>query len=137
VKAIFELQAAGFAFTVQGDKVSYRWTRPTPSDPEKMAPLLAELKAKKEQVREYLMMQPGHCEVCAACGHRDGYGRMSPRRYCFYSAYFKAKTAKPVPIAEAQKTNPKRGEADLRESNPQQLFLTGSDELVPGAGEPT
>jgi hypothetical protein len=113
MKAIFELQAAGFPFTVKGEKVSYRWTRPDSPDPDKVAPLLAELKAKKEQVREYLMMQPGHCEACPACGYWDGYGRMGPGRYCFYSAYFKGKAAKPVPIAEAQKACQKEDEQDL------------------------
>ena len=118
MKAILELQAAGFAFTVKDQKVSYRWTRLAPPDPEKVAPLLAELKAKKKLVREYLMMQPGHCEACAACGHWDGYGwwKMEPGWYCFYSAYFKGKTARPVPIAEARKACQKTNETDSYEN---------------------
>ncbi len=110
MKAILELQAAGFAFTVHGEKVSYRWTRPDPPDPGKVGSLLAELKAKKERVREYLTMQPGRCESCPACGSWDGYGlwRMPPGRYCFYSAYFKGKAARPEPIAAAQKACPKQ-----------------------------
>jgi|WetSurMetagenome_2_1015567.scaffolds.fasta_scaffold382568_2 hypothetical protein len=108
MKAILELQAAGFAFTVQGDKISYRWTRPDPPDSEKVAPLLAELKAKKKQAREYLMMQPGHCASCPACGHWDGYGRwqMESGLYCFYSSYFKGKVARPVPITGAREICP-------------------------------
>ena len=43
------------------------------------------------------------CDSCPACGHWDGYGRMGPGRYCFFSAVFKGKAARPVPIAEAQK----------------------------------
>jgi hypothetical protein len=54
-----------------------------------------------------------NCDSCPACGHWDGYGRMGPGRYCFFSAYFKAKTAKPVPIAEAQKACPKMWFAEI------------------------
>jgi hypothetical protein len=53
------------------------------------------------------------CDSCPACGRWEGYGRMGPGRYCFYSAYFKGKAAKPVPIAEAQKACQKEDEQDL------------------------
>jgi hypothetical protein len=49
------------------------------------------------------------CDSCPACGHWDGYGRMAPGHYCFFSAVFKGKTARPVPIAEAQKACAKTG----------------------------
>lgn len=42
-------------------------------------------------------------QECLACGHWNGSGRMDPGLYCFYSAVFKGKTARPVPIAEARK----------------------------------
>ena len=109
MKAIIELQAAGFAFTVQGDKISYRWTRPDPPDPEKVVPLLTELKEKKWQAREYLMMQPAHCDSCPACCDWSGYGHMRRGRYCFYYAVLKGKSAWPVPIAEAERACPKMG----------------------------
>lgn len=38
---------------------------------------------------------------------------MRSGRYCFYSAYFKAKAAKPVPIAEAQNACQKMGFAEI------------------------
>jgi hypothetical protein len=82
MKAIIALRTVGFAFTVQGSKSLRRWTRPDPPDPEKVAPLLAELRAKK-LVREYLMMQPGHCEACAACGHWDEYGWWKMESFLF------------------------------------------------------
>jgi hypothetical protein len=58
------------------------------------------------------------CDSCPACGHWDGYGwwKMEPGRYCFYSAYFKGKTARPVPIAEARKACQKANETDSYEN---------------------
>jgi len=53
------------------------------------------------------------CDSCPACGQWDGYGRMRPGRYCFFSAMFKGKTARPVPVAEAQKACPKKDDPDL------------------------
>ena len=55
------------------------------------------------------------CDSCPACGHWDGYDRwqLGPGRYCFFSAVFKGKTARPVPIAEAQKACQKVNEPDL------------------------
>jgi len=77
------------------------------------------------------------CETCPACGHWDGYTpwKMRPGLYCFGFAYFKGKAAKPVPITEAQKTNSKKGEAELRGSNAQQLFLNDSEQSF-SAAEP-
>ena len=51
----------------------------------------------------------GECDSCPACGYWDGYEfwNMPPGRYCFYSAYFKGKAARPVPIAEARRVCPK------------------------------
>ena len=51
----------------------------------------------------------GNCDSCLACGYWDGYEfwNMPPGRYCFYSAYFKGKAARPVPIAEARRVCPK------------------------------
>jgi hypothetical protein len=51
----------------------------------------------------------GDCDSCPACGYWDGYEfwSMPPGRYCFYSAYFKGKAARPVPIAEARRVCPK------------------------------
>ena len=51
----------------------------------------------------------GECDSCPACGYWDGYEfwNMPPGRYCFYSAYFKGKAARPVPIAEARWVCPK------------------------------
>lgn len=57
---------------------------------------------------------PG-CDSCPACGYWDGYGRMCPGRYCFFSAVFKGKAARPVPIAEAQKACAKQDDPDLYE----------------------
>jgi hypothetical protein len=109
VNAIVRLQAAGFAFSVQGEKVTYRWTRTEPPDPEQVGPLLVELKANVCQAREFLTMQPGQCHNCPAAGHWDGYSRwrMAPGRYCFYSAIFEGKAARPVLAAWATNACPK------------------------------
>jgi hypothetical protein len=50
------------------------------------------------------------CDSCPACGYWDGYGpvRMAPVQYCFYSAVFKGKPARPVLSIEAEKTCPRR-----------------------------
>jgi hypothetical protein len=55
------------------------------------------------------------CDSCPAWGHWDGYRwwKMEPGRYCFYSAYFKGKAARPVPIAEARKACQKEDDPDL------------------------
>ena len=70
---------------------------------------------EKKLARECLMMQPGHCESCPACGHWDGYGpwKMGPGQYCFYTAYFKGKAARPVPIAEVQNACPQKDDPNL------------------------
>jgi len=49
---------------------------------------------------------------CLACGHWDGYDRFRPGRYCFFTAVFKGKAARPVPIAEAQKVCQKEFNTD-------------------------
>jgi hypothetical protein len=48
------------------------------------------------------------CESCPACGHWDGYGpwQMPAGRYCFHTAYYKGKAARPVPVADAKNICP-------------------------------
>lgn len=111
MKAITELQEAGFSFTVDGEKVSYRWTKQEPPDPEKVFPLLAELKKNKDKARAYLLSRQKDCEACPAAGYWDGYVALgvSPGRYCFYEAYFLGRAAKPVKCANRQRDCPKKG----------------------------
>lgn len=110
MKAIAELIKAGFAFTVQGERIRYQWTRPDPPDPKKVAPLLEAIRADKGRAVEYLRNVPGDCAHCPASGQWDGYGpfRLPPGRYCFHSAVFMGKAARPVLIDEARQACPKQ-----------------------------
>jgi len=100
MKVVEDLQAAGYELIVKEGKVVCRWIREYPPDPQRLAPLVEELRRRKGAVIEYLRSMPGNCESCPAAGHWGGYGLwgMSPGRYCFHSAYFEGKSFHPVTV---------------------------------------
>jgi hypothetical protein len=110
VRLVQELQDAGYSLSLSAGKIVYKWTRPEPPDPERLARLIEELRRQKDLVVEYLRGRPGNCESCPAAGFWDGYVAWGfyPARYCFYAAYFLGKTEKPCKCNEARRECPKK-----------------------------
>jgi hypothetical protein len=112
MKVVDDLRAAGYEVIVKGGKVVCRWIREDPPAPQRLVPLLEELRRRKGPAIEYLRSMPGNCESCPAAGHWDGCGRrgMPPGRYCFHSAYFEGKCDRPAPVDGARSDCPRKKE---------------------------
>jgi len=110
MKVVEDLQAAGYELIVTGGKVVCRWIREYPPDPQRLAPLVEELRRRRGDVIEYLRSMPGNCESCPAAGYWDSYGQwgMPPGRFCFHSAYIEGKSVRPVPVDKARSNCPKK-----------------------------
>lgn len=113
MRLVQELQDAGYSLSLSAGKVVYKWTRPEPPDPDRLACLIEELRRQKDLVVEYLRGQPGNCETCSAAGFWDGYQTWGfySGRYCFHGAYFLGKTEKPRKCDEARRRCPKINKA--------------------------
>lgn len=116
--AIVEIQNLGYKVKLLSGKIKLIWRGQGYPDPEKVSPLLAEIRADKPRAIEFLKRQyanyfgrdPGKCETCLAAGYWDGHG---PDLWCFYEAAFLPKSA------PAQLAKDRRKDCPLKNHLPQ------------------
>jgi hypothetical protein len=76
VIAIQKLSAMGYCFALKGDQVRYEWHGSGDPDPAQVRPLLAQVKANKSEVVDFLS-KPAPREpilTCADCGFHEYQG---------------------------------------------------------------
>jgi hypothetical protein len=64
VIAIQKLSAMGYCFALKGDQVRYEWNGSGDPDPAQVRPLLAQVKANKPEVVDFLRC---FCPRCGGC----------------------------------------------------------------------